>query len=183
MPVWTREETEAFTSGGYDEMFALAQDVGMPICLVIPGWVQHLSRYAEKYPDLTFVVDHCGIPREDSVPQSDLAGHSRLGYFDVVLGLAEHPNVALKWGHAQRLFEANEYPYEPIRPYLRRAIESFGADRLIWASDASVIWDHTWSDLLRYLRDDPELSTDEKAAILGGTARRIFDWPTATAED
>jgi L-fuconolactonase len=183
MPVWTPDEAEVFVGGGYDELFALAQDVGMPICLVIPGWVHHLPRYLERYPDLTFVVDHCGIPREDAVPTSDLGGRTRLEYFDVVLQLAEHPNVALKWGHAQRLFEATDHPYEAIRPYLRRAIDAFGADRLLWASDASVIWDHTWSDTLTYLRDDPELSRDEKEWILGRTARRIFDWPAPGAPE
>jgi L-fuconolactonase len=183
MPVWTPDEAEVFVGGGYDELFALAEDVGMPICLVIPGWVHHLPRYLERYPDLTFVVDHCGIPREDAVPMSDLGGRTRLEYFDVVLQLAEHPNAALKWGHAQRLFEATDHPYEPIRPYLRRAIDAFGADRLLWASDASVIWDHTWSDTLTYLRDDPELSRDEKEWILGRTARRIFDWPAPGAPE
>jgi predicted TIM-barrel fold metal-dependent hydrolase len=183
MPVWTPDEAEVFVGGGYDELFALAEDIGMPICLVIPGWVHHLPRYLERYPDLTFVVDHCGIPREDAVPTSDLGGRTRLEYFDVVLQLAEHPNVALKWGHAQRLFEATDHPYEPIRPYLRRAIDAFGADRLLWASDASVIWDHTWSDTLTYLRDDPELSRDEKEWILGRTARRIFDWPAPGAPE
>ena len=182
MPRWTPEEARAFAGGEYDEMFAIAQDVGMPICLVIAGWVHHLPRYLEKYPDLMFVVDHCGIPGEELVATSDLGGRSRLEYFDVVLQLAEHPNVALKWAHTQRLFDAPDHPYEPVRPYLRRALEAFGADRLLWASDASIIWDHRWSDSLTYLRDDPELTQDEKEWILGRTARRIFAWPAAGDE-
>jgi L-fuconolactonase len=177
----TRDEAQEFVSGAYDEMFALAQDVGMPMFLVIPGWVHHLPRYAEKFPDLTFVVDHCGVHGEYGIEGADLGDDSRLGYFDRVVELAQHPNVNLKWGHAQRLFDSNEYPYDGIRPYLRRAIEAFGADRILWASDASVIWDHTWSDMLHYLRDDPELSTEEKQWILGGTVRRIVDWPAPAA--
>jgi predicted TIM-barrel fold metal-dependent hydrolase len=182
LPAWTPDEAQVFAGGGYDEVFALAQDVGMPICLMIPGWVHHLPRYLDRYPDLTFVVDHCGIPREDMVDVSDLGGRSRLEYFDVVLQLAEHPNVALKWGHAQRLFDSHDYPYEPIRPYLRRAIEAFGADRLLWASDASVIWDHSWSNLLTSVRDDPELAQEEKQWILGRSARRVFLWPASDGE-
>ena len=177
LATWTPEEAKEFASGAYDEMFAIAEDVGMPICLVIPGWVQHLPRYAEKYPDLSFVVDHCGVHGDHQIELADLAGHSRLGYFDVVLSLAEHSNINLKWAHAQRLFDAPDYPYDEIRPYLRRAIEAFGADRLLWASDASIIPDHTWADMLNYLRDDPELSQDEKEWILGRTARKVFDWP------
>lgn len=177
LATWTLDEARAFAGGTYDEMFAIAEDVGMPICLVIPGWVHHLPRYLERHPNLTFVVDHCGIPRDDLVAASDLGGRSPLEYFDEVLRLAEYPNVTLKWAHTQRLFDAPDYPYDPVRPFLRRAIEAFGADRLLWASDASVIWDHPWSNLLTYLREDPELSQGEKEWILGRTARRVFHWP------
>jgi hypothetical protein len=32
---------------------------------------------------------------------------------------------------------------------------------------------------VHYLRDDPELSKDEKQHILGRNSRRIFNWPAA----
>ena len=150
LATWTPEEAEEFAGGAYDELFAIAQDVGMPVCLFIPGRVHHLPRYLERYPDLTFVVDHCGLP--DAMGDT---GDDPVAYFDEVLKLADHPNVAIKWSHVQRHFGTPDYPYEPVRPFLRRAIEAFGADRLLWASDASIIPDHTWSDLLNYLRDDP----------------------------
>jgi predicted TIM-barrel fold metal-dependent hydrolase len=161
-------------------MFAIAEDVGMPIFLVIPGWVQHLDRYAAKYPRLNFIVDHCGVHGEYQIELADLAGHSRLGYFDVVLELAQHPNVHLKWAHTQRLFDAPDYPYDGVRPYLRRAIEAFGADRILWASDASIVPEHAWGDVLNYLRLDPELSDDEKRWILGATVRKLVGWPAPT---
>jgi predicted TIM-barrel fold metal-dependent hydrolase len=76
------------------------------------------------------------------------------------------------------LFGATEFPYEPLRPILRRAIQAFGAERLLWASDRTVTRPAMqWSDLVHYLRDDPELSRDEKEQILGGNSRRIFNWP------
>jgi L-fuconolactonase len=154
LATWTPEETEVFATGGYDELFDI--------------------------PGLSFVVDHCGlvpVDRAASIPQPD----GPLAYFDEVLAVAEHPNVALKWGHAQRHFDAPDYPYEPVRPYLRRAIEAFGADRLLWTSDASVMFGHTWSDLMHSIRDDRELSQDEKEWILGRTFRRTFDWPAPSA--
>lgn len=52
-------------------------------------------------------------------------------------------------------------------------------DRLLWASDKSVMVGHTCSDLLHCVRDDPELSQDEREWILGRTARRILKWPSA----
>jgi hypothetical protein len=51
---------------------------------------------------------------------------------------------------------------------------------MIWASDKTVLHPPiSWSDLVHYLRDDPELSQDEKEWILGRTARRVFNWPAA----
>jgi L-fuconolactonase len=181
LATWSPEETEVFATGGYDELFAVASDVGMPVCLFIPGEVHHLPRYLERYPDLTFVIDHCGLVPVDRSRLAEGEAPPE-AYFDQVLAVAEHPNVMLKWSHTQRHFDAPTYPYEPTRPYLRKAIEAFGADRLLWTSDASVMFGHTWSDLLHAVRDDPELSLDEKAWIMGRTFRRVFDWPAASTD-
>ena len=49
----------------------------------------------------------------------------------------------------------------------------------MWASDKSVMFGHSWGDLLYCLRDDPQLSGEEKEWILGRTARKILHWPAA----
>jgi L-fuconolactonase len=179
-PVWTVQEASDFDRGAYDPVFELAAECDLPVFLFIPGHVELLSPYLSKFPGVTFVVDHCGMGFPN-IPQdrpSDEAGRVLdPRYFDEVLKLADYPNVALKWSHAQDKFEVHEYPFLALRPFLRRAIGAFGADRLLWASDKSVIRGHTWSELLHSLRDDPELSDEEKNWILGGTARRILSWP------
>jgi predicted TIM-barrel fold metal-dependent hydrolase len=180
LATWTLEEAAVFGEGGYDPLFDLAQDIGLPVCMAIAGYVEYLPRYLERYPGLTFVVDHCGMGTPQHPPGRPEAEERRaqsIEYFEETLKLAEYPNVAIKWSHVQRHFRAPHYPYEPVRPFLRRAIQAFGAERLLWASDASVIWDHTWSDMLHAVKDDPELSQDEKEWILGHTARRILNWP------
>jgi L-fuconolactonase len=179
-PVWTVEEASHFARGAYDPVFELAEECGLPVCLFIPGHVELLPRYLSKFPNATFVVDHCGmgfpgIPPDR--PEDEARRTLDPSYFDQVLELAEFPNVALKWSHAQDRFGVHEFPYPALRPFLRRAIEAFGADRLLWASDKSVIRGHNWSDLLHYLRDDPELSQEEKRWILGRSARQILKWP------
>lgn len=179
-PVWTLGEVEIFSQGGYNALLDIAQDIELPVCLFIPGHVELLTPYLARYPDLQFVVDHCGMGFPNIPPgraASDASAATSVDYFDEVLKLAEFDNVALKWSHVQDRLGAQVYPYEPLRPLLRRAIEKFGANRLIWASDYTVIPNHTWSDLLYYLRDDPELSPEEKTWILGGSARAIFKWP------
>lgn len=185
-PVWTVDDVEHFAEGGYDHLFDIAGDLGLPLFIFIPGHVELLARYARRFPEVTCIVDHCGmgfrgIPA--GRPAAEAASTRDPAYFEEVLRLAEFPNVLLKWAHAQDAFGASAYPYESLRPTLRRAIEAFGADRLMWASDKSVMVGHTWGDLLRCVSDDPALSLDEKQWILGETARSVLRWPTTEAND
>jgi predicted TIM-barrel fold metal-dependent hydrolase len=180
-PVWTAEEARAFADGAYDAVFELAERAALPVCLFIPGYVELLPPYLLSHPKLWFVVDHCGMGF-GTFPvhrgEEDLRRTSQVAYFDEVLKLAEHPNAALKWSHVQDRFGVQDYPYLELWPLLRRAIDAFGASRIIWASDSSVIPNQSWSDLLYWIRDHPEISDDERAWILAGAARRIFGWPT-----
>jgi L-fuconolactonase len=178
-PVWTQAEATEFMKGNYDPLFDIAQDIGLPVCLFIPGHVEFLPHYARRYPKLRFLVDHIGMGFPNIPPGRSPLHEQRVlspTYLDEVLKLAEHPNIYLKWAHAQDRFATPDYPYEPLRPLLRRAITAFGADRILWASDKSVMFGHNWSDILHAVRDSPDLSADEKQWILGGTARRVLDW-------
>lgn len=182
-PVWTLDDVAEFANNGHARIFEIAAEIGLPVFLFIPGYVELLEPYARRFPDLTFVIDHCGmgfanIPMGRAPAEVRAAQHH--AYFDTVLRLAQLPNVFLKWGHAQDCFGAATYPYEQLRPILRRAIKAFGADRLMWASDKSVMVGHTWSNLLHCVMDDPELSHDERQWILGNTARQILNWPART---
>jgi L-fuconolactonase len=177
---WSAEETAALADGAYDALFDVAQDVGLPVCIFVPGHVELLPRYLRRFPRLQFVLDHLGIGMRGHPPGRSEAEEARTGdpsYFSEVLKLAEFPNLAVKLSHAPMLLRAGDYPFDAVRPYLRRAIEAFGADRLLWASDAMIMPHYAWADLLNYLRLDPELSDAEKSAILGANARRVFNWP------
>lgn len=179
-PAWSLEELAAFADGGYDRVLGIAQELGLPVCFFIPGYVELLPPRLKAFPRLTFVVDHCGmgfpgIPAGRA--EAEAARTRDASYLDQVFKLAEQPNVALKWSHAQNLLGARTYPYEPLRPLLRQAINAFGKERIMWASDNSVIPNHTWGDILYALRDDPELSATEKEWVLGRAAREILRWP------
>lgn len=178
-PAWTVEEAAAFAKGSHDRVLALAEDIGLPVCLFVPGYAELLRPYLKKFPRLTFVVDHCGMGFP-GIPQGRDPVQAKLSlepaYLATVCALAEFPNVVLKWSHAQNLLGGGAYPYEPLRPLLRQAIEGFGVERLMWAGDKSVHPNHTWRQLLFYLRDDPELSREEKEWLLGRTARKVLNW-------
>ncbi len=182
LATWSMDEVKALASGDFDALFEIAQDIGLPVCVFVPGHVELLPRYLRKYPRLQFVLDHLGIGMPGHPPGRNAAEVARAtdsAYLDEVLKLAEFPNLAVKLSHAPMLLRAGTYPFEAVRPHLRRLIEAYGVERLMWASDATIMPHWPWADLLNYLRLDTELSDDEKVWLLGGTARKVFAWSAA----
>jgi L-fuconolactonase len=186
LPVWSPEEGAAFKSGGFDEIFAIAESLGLPMCMPIPGYVEWLPRYLKKFPKLQFVLDHWGMGMIYDLtgrPQAEVQRAMSLDYLDEIMKLAEFPNIVMKISHAQMYFNAPTYPFEPIRPILRRAIDTFGVERILWSTDKTVAHPPLpWAELLHFIKDNPELSQPEKEAILGKNARRVFKWPAPAAQ-
>ena len=178
-PTWTSQDAEAFAAGSCDQLFELAQEYGLPVFVYAPGYVEVLHRYLRRSPHLSLVIDHCGMAQPGLSGERSAEEVRRVEsteYFDEVLRFAEYPFVSLKWSHEQVAFRSPAYPFTETRPYLRRAIDAFGSHRILWASDRTVLpW--SWTDILHAVRDNPELSDTERDWILGGTARRILEWP------
>lgn len=188
LPSLTSEELSAFEHGGYDQIFNAANSVGLPVFVYIAGHVDLMPRYLKAFPDLQFVVDHCGMPMEEGISFLDAetpeqaagdTAHSGpdISYFDEVLKLSQYPNVSLKWSHAQGMFGVREYPFTDLFPILRRAVEAFGVERIMWASDmGGNQTGETWAELLFYLRDSTEFTATEKKWLFGKTARTLLNW-------
>ena len=70
------------------------------------------------------------------------------------------------------------YPGDGLRPILRQAIGRFGAERIMWASDAGASQTgENRAEPLFGMRGGPDLSQSEREALLGGTVRTWLDWP------
>ncbi|MFN3233584.1 MAG: amidohydrolase family protein [Alphaproteobacteria bacterium] len=181
IPAVTAEELQAFGSGAFEPIFAEAERAGIPLFIFIAGHVDLLAPYLKKFPDLQVIVDHCGMPMEDNVSfldaQTPDSGPRDNGYFDQVLRLADHTNVALKWSHAQGMFGIRDYPFTDLWPYLRQAIDAFGANRIMWASDNGG--DQTglnWAELTLCMHEGPTLTESEREWVMGKTVQTLLNW-------
>lgn len=171
VPGLSAAETAAFSDGAYDEVFTAASSAGLPVFVFIPGNAQMVKRYAARFPDLRFVIDHCGMAF-GAPPGSDVSAA-----FEEVERMAELPNVALKWCHASTVFGERSFPGVGLRPFLRRALNSFGAERVMWASDVTTNqMGESWAELLFGVVANGELSDDERRQVLGQSARNWLDW-------
>lgn len=164
-------EVRDFRDGAYRPCFEAAADNGVPIFLFLDqGDVAPAIRYITEFPSATIILDHMGMGRS----REEVRTPEKL---EAVLGLAGFRNVYIKWCHAYFGFGPLKYPFEGTWEPLRRTVDAFGADRVMWASDFTIR-EHevSWVDRLLSVREAPVLSNDEKSWILGRTARAVLGW-------
>jgi L-fuconolactonase len=135
--------------------------------LVKPRHLPRLLHLVDRHPDLTFVLDHCGKPY---LAAGEIATWKR----DVAL-LAERPNIVCKLSGL--VTEARpDWQVADLRPAVDHVCFCFSPQRMLWGSDWPVVdlaggyarWLAATEALLA------DLSPDEKTAVFGGTAARIY---------
>ncbi len=181
-PGMTAAESTAFGAGAYDAICAQACDAGLPLFVFVPGSVQAIAQYARRYPGLRIIIDHCGLLSNlmrNAIGITGTVSHSlQLTAYEEVLALAQFPNVALKWAHAPAMFEKASWPGEALWPILRRTLDRFGRERVMWASDVTMNQTgESWAQLLFAMMSNTDLSVAERDALLGTTARAWLRWP------
>ncbi|HET9073362.1 MAG TPA: amidohydrolase family protein [Solirubrobacteraceae bacterium] len=75
------------------------------------------------------------------------------------------------------------FPFADVHEHLARAVEQFGADRLIWGSNHPVVlpW-CTYAESLRYLDACEFLSASDRRWLVSRTVGRLLDIPARDAE-
>jgi len=133
------------------------------------AWPRHLSHVAElaaAVPELRIVVDHLGKPPfgSDEWPRWRAA----------LATVAEHPSTTAKVSGLQ--VPGRPFTVAEVRPAWETALELFGPERLAWGSDWPMTvltggYAATWAVMEELVA---ELSPDERASVLGGTARAVY---------
>jgi L-fuconolactonase len=180
----TPAQVAAMADGAFDRCFAAAQRLGLTICLLSYGMAPLLAPYLRRYPDVTVVLDHCGLVGIDP-PQVLRCRADGLPVppppctFEDMLALgAEHANLALKWVHGPRVFSEPAYPFVRTAEHLVRAVEAFGRERVAWGSDTTAVAPgfYTWAQAQFYVRHASGLTAEDREWVLGRSARALFPW-------
>jgi L-fuconolactonase len=123
---------------------------------------------ARRLPEVRFVLDHAGKPA--------IAAGEWTPWATWLSELATLENVVCKLSGLITEAPWSTWTPDLIRPYAEHVLTSFGADRVMFGSDWPVcelaggypaVLELT-ADLLR------GASESERAAVLGGTARRVY---------
>ena len=186
-------DTERMARGEFEPFFAAAERHQVPVFCWLPGRGHLLVPYLKQFPRVQFILDHCGVgqapyrlgPTAPTLVSSVVETRAeRVKQFDQVADLAQYANLALKWCHAPNLFSDQPYPYRDALPVLRKAIDAFGASRIMWASDytqARTEMGISWGQALYYILDSDQLSDSEKEWLLAGSVRKALNWDRAAS--
>ncbi|MCK7611745.1 amidohydrolase family protein [Roseibium sediminicola] len=135
--------------------------------LTLPQHLRNLLWLTDRHPRLRIVIDHGSKP--------DIAGGNVSAWAEDMYFIAERPSVYCKLSGL--VTEAGaKWTVDTLRPHVDYLLDIFGPDRLIWGSDWPVCTlacsYEDWVQLTGELLQD--LSEDEKQAVLGGNAERVY---------
>ena len=119
-----------------------------------------------SFPETQIVLEATGWPLDRSP-----AGFRR--WRERLEAVADHPNVTLKMQGLALIFGPGR---ETVEPWVRGALEVFGASRCMFASHFPVdrlLW--SWSELVRVLNSiTDDLPDSDRQAFFAGCARRTY---------
>jgi L-fuconolactonase len=132
--------------------------------------LEHFSLVARCVPDLRIVIDHLGNP--------PIATGEFEPWSSLLTRAARMPNVFAKLSGLDSS-SAEYWTAGDISPYVDRALELFGPERLMFGSDWPVAnirggYGKVWPEINCSLA---RLSRDERDWILGGTAIAFYRLP------
>ena len=165
-------EGEVFGAPSADSLWERARDLKLVVnVLARPKHLKTLDALAERYPEVTIIVDHLAHPPADEGLKSPA--------MKALLDLARRPNVHVK-PTGYYYYSREGYPYSDCDALFRAVYAVYGPKRLIWGSDFPHVLLKTGygRTLKHYEKRYDYLSAEALDLILGGNASRLY-WAAA----
>lgn len=173
------------------EVWQACADLGTPMTIIVfdnqLAWVLPLIRMiAMRHPDLPIILDHGAMPygmSQYEVALREQAGETvamppppHFGIDGTISIFEDVPNIHFKITeiNMERLVKAGQQAAH----LMRRMVDSFGPDRLIWGSDVgqSMLWTYD-EKVAMVLAASDWLTPQERAGFLHDNAARIYRLP------
>jgi len=153
------------TDGTADWFWPVAERLGLPLMMSVPGSLPLVDRIAERHPGLKLIVDHLGMPQrtKDDEAFADLPQ---------LLAMAKRPNVAAK-ASALPCYSSEPYPYRGLHARIRQVFDAFGPRRMFWGTDLTRLPCSYRQAVTLFTEELPWLSGEDQALVMG---RGICDW-------
>jgi predicted TIM-barrel fold metal-dependent hydrolase len=126
-------------------------------------------------PDVTFILDHCGVP---DIKSGDFDAWKR-----GISEIAARPNVIAKISGIVAYADSGTWTAETLRPYVEHIVDCFGWERVVWGSDWPVCT--LGGGLLAWVVATHAVlsgcSNDERDSLFWKNANRIWQLKLAVA--
>jgi L-fuconolactonase len=138
------------------------------VVAVLPRHLEHVPTLAERHPDLRLVIDHLAKP--------PIADRGWEPWASLLARAAAYDNVYAKVSGLNTAADPENWSAADLRPYVDKALELFGAERLMYGGDWPIAvlagdYEKVWRETNALLA---ELSPAERDLILGGTATEFY---------
>jgi predicted TIM-barrel fold metal-dependent hydrolase len=165
-----REDRREWLAGsGMEQMWKTAAVTRQNLCCLInPEELESVGSWCARYPETPVVIDHfarVGMagPIEDSQVQS-------------LCALSKHSQVRVKISAYYALGNKRP-PHTELVPMIRRLLDTYGPERLMWASDSpyQLTAPSSYGSSIALVRDQLGfLSDSDRRQLLRGTAESVY---------
>jgi L-fuconolactonase len=162
---------------GLNRVLAAAAQHSLPINLMCWGRLEQAGLLAARHPNTRLVIDHLGLqqPFQPPAPAQPFADLPK------VLALAAHNNIAIKISGACTLSH-EPFPYKDLWDPLFRIFDAFDFNRCLWGTDwTRAVGLLTYQQGVEAFRVTDRLSDSDRAALMGETLARVYNWSPSTA--
>lgn len=154
---------------GMQQMWKTAAANGLAMCpLINPEYLPSVNTMCKAFPNTRVVVDHFArIGVDGKIRDEDLEN---------LLALAKHKNVLVKIS-AYYALGKKKPPYADLLPMIKRCIDAFGCERLMWGSDCpyQLGGGHSYKASLDLVVKGVDFVSDgDREWLLRRTAERVF---------
>jgi L-fuconolactonase len=152
--------------------WAAVERLQIPVMLLAAGErIALVKKVLERHPDAVIIMDHFGTTI------GDLNEINPWAYQDKVLELAQFRNVYGKLS-ALPLNTLEPFPYPSQTPFIRKAYDVFGPQRLAWGTDASRFRRSSYKEAVDHMLHTIDFLTEgDKEWIMGRTIATALKWP------
>lgn len=153
----------------FAENLHMLPDFGLTfdVC-ALPRQHAHIRTLVERCPQVTFIIDHVGVP--------DVKSRMEEPWRTGLAQLAEFPNVHCKISGLVAYADTAAWTVEDLRPYFDHAVACFGWDRLVWGGDWPVCT--LTAPLARWVEATHALTAkatpEQRAQLYHRNAERIY---------
>ena len=166
-------EATWLNDGTADWYWPIAEELNIPT-MVHPGkFKQEIAEVAQKYPGLTLMLDHMGVP-------GGITDDAITPFVEETAALSQYPNLSVKVSGLPAK-SSEPYPYTNLNGSVRTLVDAFGPRRCFWGTDLSRMLGFcgiTYRQCVTHFTEHADCLSDyELEWIMGRALCEAVNWP------